>query len=79
MKRPRPFAVERRRLSPAKAVERIPGRSAVSGWLQAPTASTPRETRGNQHSDGDGSVAADVGRILRGRTDFPKLLWGEVI
>lgn len=55
-----------------EAVEATPGHAGYLRRVEAEIAALDRPTRGNRHSDAAGSVAADVSRILRGRTDFPR-------
>ena len=74
MRRPRPFAVERRAL---RAPFHRP--AGVEMAREHGTGAGEARMRAAVDSEGDGSVAADVGRILRGRTDFPRILWSEVM
>lgn len=73
MRRSRPFTVEHIRRNPGM-VARKPGRGGKSGVVRYPGVVEPLPAR----PAASASIAADVARLLAGRTNFPRELWSEV-
>lgn len=68
MRRPRrPFLVERR------PIARKPRRGGKPGVSRYPGVVEPQAAR----PAASASIAADVARLLAGRTNFPRELWSE--